>query len=330
MKKVVLIIPYFGKFRSDFDFWLKSVSDNPSIDFLLITDNEVRNPPKNLIVVNRFFDEIRTLIQSLFDFEICLEHPYKLCDFRPCYGDAFKDYINGYDFWGYTDTDIVYGDIRKFLPEKILSKYNRIFGLGHFTLLRNSSEINQMYQCVAEPSFRQVFTYPCGCAFDEYWGFSRYWDINYHDDFFQKIMFDDIDCMKLPFQSQMRRREDAGKTNFIYSYEHGKLYRIYEYKGKLCKDETMYVHFQKRQMEIKTKAQDKFMMIPNAYIPFIEDLDLDKLRSFDVSTKWYPHAYKLQWNRVVNKWKKIRASFNPSTFGVPVLPADGSKYYKEE
>ena len=136
--------------------------------------------------------------------------------------------------------------------------------------------------------------------------------------------------MLYSFHAQMRGKEDIGKKNFIYSYENGKLYRTYEMNGKLHKDETMYVHFQKRKMKVKTDVQDKFMMIPNAYIPFIEDLDIDKLKSFDVSKKWYPHAYTLQWKRVVNKWKKIKASLHPSRFGIPVLPADGINYYKEK
>lgn len=48
----------------------------------------------------------------------------------------------------------------------------------------------------------------------------------------------------------------------------------------------MYVHFQKRNMEIRTKAANKFMMVPNAYIPFDSNLSLEKLRSFDVSGKF--------------------------------------------
>ena len=330
MTKIVLIIPYFGKLGSDFSFWLKSVSNNPTIDFLLITDNDISNPPQNLIVIKKTFEDVKERIQFLFDFKICLNQPYKLCDFRPCFGKVFQTYIKNYDFWGYTDTDIVYGDLRKYLKEDLLEKYNRIFGRGHLTLLRNTEEINKMYLSVKEPLYKEVFTFPCGCAFDEYWGFSRYWDKVHHDVFFQDILFDDIDCMKYPFHSQMRRREDIGKSNFIYSYEDGKLYRIYEYQGKLCKEETMYVHFQKRNMEIRTKAANKFMMVPNAYIPFDSNLSLEKLRSFDVSGKIYLHAYKLQWKRMLNKWKKIKASFCPGEFGLPKLPNDAIKYYSED
>ena len=330
MKKIVLIIPYFGSFNSDFPFWVKSVADNETVDFLLITDNEVCNPPKNLRVQNFSFNEVRNMIQKLFDFKICLDQPYKLCDFRPCFGEAFAEYIKEYDFWGYTDMDMVYGNIRNFITEDLLSSYDRILGLGHFSLFRNVKNVNEIYRKVSQPAFQQVFTYPCGCAFDEYWGVSRYMDLNMKGRFFQSYPFDDIDCMKYAFQSQMRRREDTGKTNFIYSYEQGKLYRIYEFQGKLCKDETMYVHFQKRNMKIQTKATDFFMMIPNAYISYIPNLCLEQLRLFNVTRTLYLHAYKLQWKRVKNKWKKVIASLTPGEFGIPKLPKDAIKYYTED
>lgn len=330
MKSIVLIIPYFGPFRPDFKFWLKSVSKNPTIDFLLLTDNAVKSAPHNLKVVQTTFAELKNKIQRAFNFDICLSQPYKLCDFRPCYGEVFADLIKDYDFWGYTDMDMVYGDICHFIKEEMLVSYDRILGLGHFSLFRNTPKINSMYKSVEQPSYRQVFTFPCGCAFDEYWGLSRYMDKNMHDKFYQAYPFDDVDCMKYPFHAQMRRHEDVGKRNFIYAYENGKLYRIYEYQGKLCKDETMYVHFQKRSMEIRTDVSDYFMMIPNSYVPYIQNLTLDKLRSFSVENKCYPHAYELQWKRIADKWKKVKASFRCSKFGTPQLPKDGMKYYIED
>lgn len=330
MKSIILIIPYFGKFRPDFKFWLKSVSENPTVDFLLFTDNKVESIPGNLKVISTTFDALRHRIQSHFDFKICLPQAYKLCDFKPCYGEVFADFIKEYDFWGYTDMDMVYGDIRHFITEKLLVSYDRILSLGHFSLFRNTPRINSMYKNVTQPRYQQVFTYPCGCAFDEYWGLGRYMDKNIHEHFYQAYPFDDIDCMKYPFYSQMRRHEDLGKSNFVYSYEGGKLFRNYEYQGKLCKEETMYVHFQKRNMEIRTKVADNFMMVPNAYIPFDSNLSLEKLRTFDVSGKIYLHAYKLQWKRMLNKWKKIKAAFCPGEFGLPKLPSDAIKYYSED
>ena len=39
-----------------------------------------------------------------------IEDAYKLTDFKPAYGEIFQDYIIQYDFWGFTDIDLIYGD----------------------------------------------------------------------------------------------------------------------------------------------------------------------------------------------------------------------------
>ena len=51
MQKICFIIAYFGKFRADFAFWLKSVEHNPDVDFLLFTDQTLIKVPKNVTVV---------------------------------------------------------------------------------------------------------------------------------------------------------------------------------------------------------------------------------------------------------------------------------------
>lgn len=329
MKRIVLIIPYFGSFRSDFQFWLKSVSDNQTVDFLLFTDNKVDFFCPNLKVIRLTFDALRKHIQSFFDFKISLNEPYKLCDFRPSYGEIFAEYIKEYDFWGYTDVDMIYGDIRHFITEELLESYDRILGLGHFSLFRNVARINSLYRYVEQPTYRQVYSYPCGCAFDEYWGLGRYMDKEMHDKFYQAYPFDDIDCMKFSFQAHMRKCEDEGKSHFIYSYENGKLYRIFEKEGMLQKEQTMYVHFQKRPMKVKAKAENMFMMVPNAYIPYMPKLSLDKLFTLSKTKFIYVHAYKLRWKRVINKIIKIKENISRSKCDIPSLSKDSGKYYME-
>lgn len=81
-----------------------------------------------------------------FDFNIALPSPYKLCDFRPIYGKLFQQYINGADFWGFGDIDLIYGDIRQFITENVLQNYDLISGWGHLTLVRNNDYWNNFYK----------------------------------------------------------------------------------------------------------------------------------------------------------------------------------------
>ncbi len=330
MKSIALIIPYIGRFKKDIVFWMRSVENNPTIDFLLFTDVEVENPPENLHIFKFSFEELHALFQQNFDFKICLNKPYKFCDFRPSYGEVFAEYISGYDFWGYTDTDMVYGNLRKFVTDDLLDKYDHIFGRGHFSLYRNVKEVNREYRNVAIPTYKQVYTYDEGRAFDEYCGTSKHWFDNRSDAFFDAIYFDDIDCMEYSFHSQMRRNEYAGCKNFIFSYEKGTLYRIYEKDGKVHKDETMYVHLQKRQMIVNTSVSDQFLIIPNSYEKYEEIKDTERLEQLGRRGSFYKQRYKLKWDIFKSKFYKAYLKFHPSEFGFPPLPENISQFYMEK
>lgn len=91
------------------------------------------------------FQELKKWFQSKFDFPIVLDSPYKLCDYKVMTGYLFNDYLKDYDYWGYSDADMLFGDIRKFLPDNKLEQYDKIGHLGHFTLYRNTEEINTLF-----------------------------------------------------------------------------------------------------------------------------------------------------------------------------------------
>ena len=106
MKKIIIIIPYFGKLPEIYAFWRQSALNNPSIDFLFVADSHIEQA-ENIKVLNITFEQLKNYMQKFFDFTITLPSPYKLCDFRPAYGDIFGDYIKGYDFWGWGDIDLI-------------------------------------------------------------------------------------------------------------------------------------------------------------------------------------------------------------------------------
>ena len=114
--RIILILPYFGKLPNFFPFWLQSCVNNKDIDFLIITDNENLEVSsyKNIFKVTMTFDDCRAIIEEKLKRRVLLERPYKLCDYRPLYGKIFEDYIEGYEFWGFCDCDMIFGDISKF------------------------------------------------------------------------------------------------------------------------------------------------------------------------------------------------------------------------
>lgn len=150
MKSIVLFCPYFGKINKRLHMiWLKSCAANPSIHFVFISDDKEAldiSTSENVENIYLTWEECVSRVRSKFDFEIVLDNPYKLCDFKPAYGHIFSDYAAGYDFWGHLDsTDTILGDLRKFLKEDILSAYDKVHSFGHLTLYRNTPEINRCY-----------------------------------------------------------------------------------------------------------------------------------------------------------------------------------------
>jgi hypothetical protein len=95
-------------------------------------------------------NDISKLASKKLKLPINIQTPYKLCDFKPTYAFLFPELIDGYDFWGHFDLDVVYGNIRYFLNEDILSKNDVItcrhdYISGTFTLFKNKREINKLF-----------------------------------------------------------------------------------------------------------------------------------------------------------------------------------------
>ena len=146
---VIFIVPYFGTLPNYFSFWLKSCEYNENISWLLFTDDEtVLNyfVPGNVRIEIVSFNNFKSLIQKKYDFKINIEDAYKLTDFKPAYGEIFQDYIIQYDFWGFTDIDLIYGDFDKFINNEILKSFDKIFVHGHLSIIKNKDSFNSIYK----------------------------------------------------------------------------------------------------------------------------------------------------------------------------------------
>lgn len=163
MKKIILIIPYFGKWPIWFDAYLLSVAANPTIRWLCPTDCEIpKKHPANIIFLPTTLALLNQRVNKIVQAEVPL-NPRKFCDLKPAYAEIFAENIEEYDFWGICDMDIVWGDIRKFITNDILNEYDIISSRkenisGHFNLFRNTPQINSLYKHL--PNYRNLFEVP--------------------------------------------------------------------------------------------------------------------------------------------------------------------------
>lgn len=264
---ICLIVPYFGKFPNYFDMWLYSCGQNKDISFLLISNNDrPEKLPENFIYIKEEFYETVRRFQNCYDFPICLDSPYKFCDFRPAYGEVFSKELEGYDFWGFVDVDLILGNVRKCLTDEILDSYDKFYVHGHLTVFRNTRELNLLYRNM---DYRKVFSHSYPFHFDEGGGISEYYSKYGLKQYFNVDMAD-----ILPFRYRFSNTsEDIGRFPQIYRYHDGKVICIYEEKGELKEREYIYMHLQKRPMERNNRSIESYYVIPNEFLD-IDDKDI--------------------------------------------------------
>lgn len=189
LSKIVVILPYFGEFPNYFDFFLQSCASNPTIDFLIISNRKIDCDAGNIHVENCSFEAFRQLVMDHFSYPVTLDKPYKLCDFKSYYGMILADQVKEYDFWGFCDCDLIFGDIRRFLTEDILTTHDFIFDMGQFQLHRvgdqNYLDVIDDYRGKDNLSAREILNLPRNFALDELpFGIPRDYYIRFPERFF--------------------------------------------------------------------------------------------------------------------------------------------------
>ena len=272
MKKIRLIIPYFGKLPKFFPYFLLTAKRNQKIDFLIYTDQKVDQfeilNAKNIEFVTLSFDDLREKIQSKFDFKISLKTPYKLCDYRVAYGLIFEEELKEYDYWGFCDTDVLLGDIYQFLEKHSFfeNDYARYGLFGHLQIFKNSQEVNYIFMSGQGSNYRldyqNVFTNEQTFIFDEADGIQKIFEkTNFKQ--LQDKFFDDIDISHFSFREY---GEHEPRRYYFWSEENG-LESINLIDGNIEINRPLYAHFQKRTIKCpEFEAADSFYVIPNQLV----------------------------------------------------------------
>ncbi len=104
---------------------------------------------KNETVIER--NSLEELMTTLLDLR-----PYALVEFKPALGYIFQDLLEGYSHWGYTDLDIVFGDLSHWITEDELLNYDivtysygdqrRLYLRGQFTFHKNNDKVNKIWR----------------------------------------------------------------------------------------------------------------------------------------------------------------------------------------
>ena len=257
---------------------------------------------------------MKEYIQTKFDFKIALDTPYKLCDYKPLYGYLFEEYIKEYDFWGHCDLDCIFGNIRNFVQEEILEKYEKISFLGHMTLYKNTYETNRRFKCkIGEMDYIKVFESSENFAFDETINSISINTIykNQNIEMYDEEIFADISCLYYDFRlyhyNKNLQYELEKKNNQVFLWKNGCLFSKKIINGKIYSKEYAYVHFQKRKMANIIDNLEKcncFLIVPNKFVQGnIEGVsDIKKYKTYRIFYKvFFIQKYKAFKYRIKNR-----------------------------
>lgn len=303
--KVAFIVPYFGRFPSNFQLWLNSCAWNSDFYWLVFTDDRTcYNYPKNVSITYLTFEEMQKILQSRFDFAIDLSSSYKLCDFKPAYGEIFSNWLSEFDFWGYCDIDLVWGDLEKWINDTSLATVDRVSEWGHCSLFRNNKRINSLYRNSVEGvvDYRKVFSSDCNYLFDEAGGCQKIfssssistlsipiYDVKADEKLFMPT------CATTPFV-------EGTCKNIVFEISDGHVYMVCSENGSVKRQEFAYVHMAKREMNIEIDNEcSSYLLVPNKYITS-KKLTLERLKALQPKYSWYPQ-YK--WKGIKGKIKVL-------------------------
>lgn len=172
MKTIALIIPYFGKFPEWAPLYFETLKRNSTIDFIFYTDCDIEQyQAPNIKYKKLSFQEYIDSVNSKIEVEFKPANAYKLCDLRPLYAKVHYEDIKSYDFYGWTDMDLLFGDIRSFYTEDVLNKYDvlsthEIRISGHLALFRNTRTNRKQYRKIY--NWKEHLTHPHFVGIDEH------------------------------------------------------------------------------------------------------------------------------------------------------------------
>lgn len=154
MNKIALVIPWYGNIPTYFNYYLKGLTFNESVlDILFFTESEIPSfydLPSNFKVIHFPWTSLQERMKEKIGEEAKVGSPYKLCDYKPMYGKMFEEELKPYEFWGYGDIDLIYGDLKRYLPHDGIDNYDAITFRenlihGPFSVFRNNEFMRNLY-----------------------------------------------------------------------------------------------------------------------------------------------------------------------------------------
>lgn len=154
LNSICIIIPYFGKWPVWMPYYWETCRFNADINWVFYTDCGMpEHLPSNVKVIQISYADYCQFVSRKLTIQFSPANPYKLCDIKPLLGYLHEDELKDYDFWGFGDIDLIYGDLRAYFTQARLAKKD-LFSTharrisGHLCLIRNTVEMRIAFKKV--------------------------------------------------------------------------------------------------------------------------------------------------------------------------------------
>ncbi len=251
--RIAIVIPYFGKWTSYFNIYLKGCEGNPWLDVLFFTDCPIpAKHPANVHFFTSTLKETSDLITQKTGANVDLKFAYKLCDLKPFYGKVYEDFLKRYAYWGYSDIDLFYGNLEPFIFPRIKAGFDILSSrvatvCGSFTILKNSPAVCNLYQQI--PNFSALLQSDKCEALDE----TCWSDLSWKGE--SKLKLPKASFTYIAANADENGSVKVSFTNICREHVGGDEKLVYENHHVKVKDEEYaYFHY----IHNKTKAEFKF------------------------------------------------------------------------
>ena len=276
MQNTICIIGvYFGELPKYFNLWKMSAEYNHGVDFLIVTDQSLKDLPANVRTLQMSLGDMESLAACELNLtDVSIKRPYKCCDFKPVYGIIFREYVKEYEYWGHCDFDMIFGDISGFLEKYNYRSYDKFLTLGHLTFYRNTDENMKRYICSGSyVDYRTVFTTDKNFMFDEITGITQIYERNGFSQF-KKRIFCDISSIYSRYRDVDEYVFDEKPVNHpyqVYCWKNGHTYRQWFNKSGGHEEEYIYIHFKRRpnfEVDFNPGDNEGFFITRDGFVPF--------------------------------------------------------------
>ena len=155
-QSLALICPWFGPWPEWINFYLESCRWNPWVTWLMPTDQPLpENAPPNVTFLPMSLDDFVERAAKVSGLPLNPKDAYKINDYKPMLGEMFLQEIKGYSHFGYTDCDIIYGQLDCELTPERLAKYEIISShsnlqAGHLTVMQHTKRMLRAWRQSAQ------------------------------------------------------------------------------------------------------------------------------------------------------------------------------------